>query len=89
MLFVTAMTIGSQQLRRASAIRHQNSTEGVLLLPPKRCLTQNSLQGDNFVFVDEPPDMTYNTECFLVRNDHGPNTSIVMERSKTIGAKVS
>ena len=82
------MSIGSQR-RRASAIRHEQSTDGLLLLPRKgSAVTSLSLPAENSVFIDELSDMPYDTQLTLSKKKRS-TTSIVMERSKQIGEKVS
>ncbi|KAF6024796.1 hypothetical protein EB796_016900 [Bugula neritina] len=84
------MTIGAQK-KRASLVRQQSSSEGLLLLSG-RCSTFNSLQGDNSMYVQNPPDTACEADYLLLRDPNRSgesNNSVVLERSKAIGAKAS
>lgn len=86
------MTLGSQH-RRAS-LHHQNTSDALRLLPAS--YTLNSLhQRDNSVFTDCSLDAMSHaaeSECMLPRHEPRPNvtvhSSVVMERRRTIGARV-
>ena len=98
-LLILAMTLGST--RRKASLHRQTTSDALLLLPKSATLSSLNQSRDNGVFVDYPAHnvMSYGeTECMLVKREPktstGSNTltihnSVVMERRRTIGAKVS